>query len=504
MDSHTKIGNRFLKSNLRAKITLGVVIPLTLILGLFTLIEASRHRDVEIYNLTLLASQSGKVIESSLRNAMMESNFSEMQRILDAVGDTGDFNVVYLLDSNGKIIFSPHGQDVGKRLDNSHPTCQECHRLSPEARPSSVVVADDGQRVFRSMYPIRNSPECMTCHDPQEPIIGLLLTDIPFAKVESALGADLRENLLWWLGTILATVVVVNVSLSKIVIERLQRLSQALTGFGQDRLGLRLPTDAPDEIGQLSEAFNNMSRRIEEEVAENLALSDHLYHQSQQRGELLKHLITAQEDERKRVARELHDDLGQALGALSLQTEAVERLIDSNPEGAIQQLRLTRELIDGTTESMYELILDLRPSVLDDLGLLSALQAQAERCLEGSSIQFELNTDGLTERLEPELETTLYRIYQEALNNARRHSGARNISITISIHNGYLESEIRDDGHGFDLQELDTDRGHHHGWGLIGIKERVSQWGGQIEIITDPENGTLIKLRFPLLEVNGG
>lgn len=504
MDS--KQGSRFwqIKANLRAKITLGVVVPLTLILGIFTIIEASRHREIELYNLTLLASQSGKVIESSLRNAMLESNFSEVQMILNAVGDAGEFRVVYLLDSEGKIIFAPHGERVGDRLDNTHPACQACHKLPPEARPSSVVVTDDNQRVFRSMYPIKNAPECMTCHDPDQPIIGLLLTDIPFTKVESALAAGLRENLLWWVGTILVTVVVVNLALSNIVINRLQRLAQALVGFGQDQLSIRLPADDPDEIGQLSEAFNSMSQRIEDEVAENRALSDHLYMQSKQRGELLKHLITAQEDERKRVARELHDDLGQALGALALQTEAIEQLIDSDTEAAINQLNLTRDLITDTTDRMYELILALRPSTLDDLGLIAALQSHAERFLNGSGIIFELNAAGLTSRLEPEMETALYRIYQEALNNVRRHSGAKRVSITMTMQDGFLKSEIQDDGRGFDLRRLDSNEDSPHGLGLLGIKERVSQWGGTVEIITKPGSGTLIRLRFPIAEVNGG
>jgi signal transduction histidine kinase len=502
----SKQGSRFwpVKANLRAKVTLGVVVPLTLILGIFTLIEASRHRDVQLHNLTLLASQSGKVIESSLRNAMLESDFSEVQRILDAVGDAGEFRVVYLLDSNGKIIFAPHGEGVGDRLDNSHPTCQACHELPPKDRPSSVVVTEDDQRVFRSMYPIRNAQECMACHDPEEPIIGLLLTDIPFATVESALTADLRENLLWWLGTIFVTIIVVNIAMSNIVIIRLQKLALALVGFGQDQLSLRLPADDPDEIGQLSVAFNNMSKRIEDEVAENRALSEHLYTQSKQRGELLKHLITAQEDERKRVARELHDDLGQSLIALALQSEAIEKLIDTDTEGAIHQLNLTRELITDTTDRMYELILALRPSTLDDLGLVAALRSHAERFLSGSGITFELNAAGLTSRLEPEMETALYRIYQETLNNVRRHSGAKKVSITISMSDGYLMSEIQDDGRGFDLSRYDSGKNDHHAWGLLGIRERVSQWGGKVEIITKPGSGTLIRLRFPIAEIDDG
>ncbi len=501
MDSKRRSRYWPINANLRAKVTLGVVVPLILILGIFTVIEASRHRETELSNLSILASQSGMVIESSLRNAMLQSDFSEVQRILDAVGDAGEFRVVYLMDSDGKIIFAPHGEGVGERLDNKHPTCQACHKLLPDERPSSVVVTNEDQRVFRSMYPIRNAPECMTCHDPDKPIIGLLLTDIPITKVESALTADLRENLLWWVGTILATVVVVNIAMSNIVINRLQKLAQALAGFGQDQLSLRLPAEEPDEIGQLSEAFNNMSQRIEVEVAENRALSDHLYLQSKQRGELLNHLITAQEDERKRVARELHDDLGQALGALALQAEATEKLITSDPERAIYQLNLIRELITETTERMYELILALRPSTLDDLGLVVALQSHADRFLSGSGIAFELNADGLSDRLTPELETALYRIYQEALNNVRRHSGANRVSITLTMNHGFLESEIQDDGRGFDPQVLDSNGDSPHGLGLLGMKERVNQACGNIEIISQPGIGTRIHLRFP---INGG
>jgi signal transduction histidine kinase len=502
----SKRGSRFwpIKANLRAKVTLGVVVPLTLILGIFTIIEASRHREVELSNLTIFAAQSGKVIESSLRNAMLESDFSEVQLILDAIGEAGEFRVVYLLDSDGKVIFAPHGEGVGDQLENNHPSCQPCHKLPAEARPASVVIKDEEeQRVFRSMYPIKNAPECMTCHDPEKPIIGLLLTDIPVAPIEGVLAADLRENLMWWAGTILITVLVVNLAMSNIVINRLQRLAQALTGFGQNQSSLRLPADDPDEIGQLSEAFNKMSQRIEDEVAENRALSDHLYLQSKQRGELLKYLISAQEDERKRVARELHDDLGQALGALALQTEAIEQLIDSDPEGAINQLNLTRDLITDTTEGMYELILALRPSTLDDLGLVAALQSHAERFLSGSGITFELNADGLTSRLEPEMETALYRIYQEALNNVRRHSGANIVSITMTMQDGFLESEIQDNGRGFDPLVLDSNGDSPHGLGLLGIKERVNQWGGDIEIISQPGNGTLIRLRIPISEVDG-
>ncbi len=505
MNKHTlsRASYNSLTRNLRAKVTLGIILPLVIILGFFTAIEYARHQAVVLNNLSLLAAQSGRVIENNLRHAMVESNFTEMQIILDSIGEGEDFRLVYLLDVDGKVIFAPMSEGVGSRLDNSQPDCQPCHRLPPNERPGSIVVtASDGQRVFRSMYPIKNASECSTCHDPNKPLIGLLLTDIPVSPMEAAIAADLRENLLWWVGTIIVTVIIVNLVMSRIVIRRLESLAQALRSFGKERLDLRLPVKDLDEIGQLAIAFNKMGQRIENEAAENQALSEHLRRQSTQRGELLKHLITAQEDERKRVARELHDDLGQALSALSLQAEAMERLITSDSQAAIMQLKQTQNLITETTERMYDLILALRPAALDDLGLVAAMRAHAEQYLDGSGITFELNANGQFGRLSSEMETALYRVFQEALSNTRRHSEANKVCVTLKLHDDVFESIIEDNGRGFDPSMIDMNDDNPRGLGLLGIQERVTQCGGHVKIISQPGSGTRITIRFSLEESN--
>ena len=496
---------RYLERSLRTKVTLGIVLPLLLILSIFVVVDYRRHREDVLNDLSLLAAQSGRVIENNMRHAMLEADFDEVQLILDSIGETEEFRVIYLIDTDGKVIFAPNSEGVGSQLNNSQPDCQPCHRLPPEKRPGSVVVkADDGQSVFRSMLPIKNTPECSTCHDPGKPLIGLLLTDIPIAPVEAALADHLREDILWWVGTILVTVLVVNLALSRIIVRRLESLAQALSSFGQDRLDLPLPVGDPDEIGQLVTAFNEMGQRIEAKAADNRTLSEHLRRQSTLRGELLKHLITAQEDERKRVARELHDDLGQTLGALSLQAEMMERFIPSDSQDAVEQLKQTRALITETTDRMYDLILALRPSALDDLGLVAALRTHAEQSLDGSGISFELNTNGFEKRLSPEMETAMYRIYQEALSNVRRHSEAQHVRINLSIHNDIFESEVQDDGRGFDPQAVNMNGDNPRGLGLLGIKERVSQCGGQVEIKSQPGSGTQIRIRLPLSEADCG
>jgi signal transduction histidine kinase len=491
--------------SLRAKVTLGIIIPMVLMLCIFTFFEYTHHRSVLLNNLSVLASYNGQLIEETLRHSMLVSDFAEVQRTLDTVGKNENFRVVYLLDASGRVIFAPNEAGIGIQLDNRKPTCQPCHKLPPNERPSGVVVSeDDGQRVFRSMNPIENSPDCSQCHDPQQRLIGLLLTDISVAPFEAAFVADLRENLLFGVSTILISAIIANLVMGRLVIRRLERVADALTGFGSGKRNLRLTTSSFDEIGQLEVDFNAMGQQIQAEELENRALSEDLRRQTTQQQELLKRLITAQEDERKRVARELHDELGQSLSGLALHSEVMGKFIHSDPERAFEQLSLTRELIHKTTQQMYELILALRPSVLDDLGLAAALRFHAERVFNGSGITFKLDLSGLAKRLPPSIETALYRIFQEALSNIVRHSGADQVKITLAQRDSFFEGEIVDNGHGFNPEIIEREANSPHGLGLLGMQERVAQCGGQLEIISKPGSGTLIRVRFPILEADCG
>jgi signal transduction histidine kinase len=489
--------------SLRAKVTLGIFFPMVLLLCVFTFLEYTRHRSFLLNNLSVLASYNGQLIEETLQHSMLLSDFTEVQRILDTVGKNENFRVVYLLDTSSRVIFAPNGAGIGIQLDNHNPTCQPCHKLPPNERPRGVVVSeDDGQRVFRSMHPVENSPACSQCHDPQKRLIGLLLTDISVAPFEKAFVADLRENLLWGGSTILISVIIANLVMGRLVIRRLERVADALASFGSGKRSLRLTTGSSDEIGQLEVDFDEMGQRIQAEEVENQALSEDLRRQTTQQQELLKRLITAQEDERKRVARELHDELGQSLSALALHSEVVGQFIHSDPERALEQLLLTRRLIDKTTQQMYELILALRPSVLDDLGLAAALRSLGERVLNVSGITFELDTTSLIKRLPPSIETALYRIFQEALSNVMKHSGADHVKITLAQCDGVFEGEIMDNGHGFRLENIDREANNPHGLGLLGMQERLAQCGGNMHIFSREGEGTRIQVRIPLAKVD--
>jgi signal transduction histidine kinase len=295
-------------------------------------------------------------------------------------------------------------------------------------------------------------------------------------------------------------VIVVNLVLNRFVFLRLEGLAAAIARLGQGKPSLLPSETQSDELGQVSIAFNAMAQQVKERDEENRALSDDLRRQHAQRGELLRRLITAQENERRRVARELHDELGQALTGLALHAELMERFIGSDSGSAIAQLDQIRTIINETTDQMYDMILDLRPSALDDLGLAVALRVYAERLLSGTGITFELDVESLTERLPPTIETALYRIFQETLSNVVRHAGAKHVRIRLAQCDGSFEGGIADDGQGFDYETVRMDGHSPHGLGLLGIQERVVQCGGQLEIVSRPGNGTHIYIRIPLME----
>ncbi len=487
--------------SLRAKVTLGLVIPLLLIVGMFTLVKYLRRSDTVFNSLSILASNSGQVIEFNLRRAMLADDFDEVRTLLDAIGQTPEFSAVSVLDTSGEVIFAPDEVGVGLRMDNRQEDCQPCHHLPAAERPASIVVDNAaGERVFRSMRPIENSQECQKCHKTDGRLLGLLLTDIPAELMEAAVNADLHENLLWSAATILIVIIVVNVGLSQLVLRRLERLARAIAGLGEGRSHLALPESQPDEIGQLSTAFNTMARQVETREAENTKLSHDLQRQIAHRNDLLQRLISAQENERKRVAQELHDELGQALSGLALRVGLLERYMQQNPQAANAQLNDIRSLIEDTSDAMYDLILDLRPSTLDDLGLASALRDYADRVLKGSDITFDLEAEGLEERLPPTIETSLYRVFQELMSNIVHHAEAHSIQIRLCRHNGTFEGSIRDDGTGFDLSAILMDGSSPRGLGLMGIQERVAQCGGSVRFITEPGAGTQVHVEVPLGE----
>ncbi len=486
---------------LRFKVTLGIVIPLILILGAFTAIEHGRHRQVVLDTAAALAANSGQILGVNLRHALRVADPEAMQAMLDTMDRDASIRMVRVLNANGVVVAAPEARGVGTRLDYGQADCQPCHDLEPGERPLSVIVTDaTGQQVARSTQPLENGPDCVACHDPGQRLLGLVQMDLAVVPLAAPLLADLQENVVWWLGTILVTVLIVNIVTGSVVLRPLDRLLVALAGFDQDTAGTRVAEKSHDELGRLDAAFNAMARGIESRTAENRALARRLERQNAQRGELLRRTIHAQEAERKRVARELHDELGQVFGGLSLNMQAVSHVLGTDNDRARQQLQQTQTLVQRGVNRMYDLIHDLRPPELDDLGLVAALRHYADRLLKESDIELTLEASALPDRLESNIETILYRVFQEAMSNVVRHAGASRLDLRLTALQGQFDGEIRDNGRGFDLSSLQLNGRHPRGLGILGMEERLMHCGGRLDIDTRPNQGTCVRVRIPLSE----
>lgn len=221
---------------------------------------------------------------------------------------------------------------------------------------------------------------------------------------------------------------------------------------------------------------------------------------------LLHRVVSAQEAERQRIARELHDGTGQTLTALGLGLAAAADRLDSDPAAVRRQLADMKQMNAQVLQEVHNVISDLRPSILDNLGLVPALRGHISAFESRTGIQAQLIVHGKTTRLKPEVETTVFRIVQESLTNVMRHAAARSVLVEITFNEAGIKLAIEDDGQGFDVARALAGEDGRAAWGLLGIHERASLVGGTAELLSTPGQGTMVRVLIPnpFQEMNDG
>lgn len=233
---------------------------------------------------------------------------------------------------------------------------------------------------------------------------------------------------------------------------------------------------------------------------ENARLWEELWHKEALRGQLLRKIITAQEDERQRIARELHDEAGQALTSLLVGLRAIEKS-DSLREVHTLTVDL-RKVVAQTLDEVHNLALELRPSVLDDLGLVPALSRYVQSCPTRFGFQADFVASGMDDhRLPQEVETTLYRITQEALTNVARHASASYVSVLLQRRGGAVVLVVEDDGDGFEMAQVMASSEKRERIGLYGVEERALLVGGRLAVESKPGAGATISVEIPLGDI---
>lgn len=257
----------------------------------------------------------------------------------------------------------------------------------------------------------------------------------------------------------------------------------------------------------LQQAHDQLETRVTERTAALVATNTTLEQEINERkriegalAHLSRELLAAQENERRHLARELHDELGQTLTALRLSIEMSERPSAASAEA----VRESTALVDSVLQKVRALSLNLRPAMLDDLGLAAALDWHVTRQAELTGATIHLDVEPLQPRPDPLIETVCFRVIQEALTNVARHAQAHDVWVTVRKDNDGVAITIRDDGKGFVVSDVQHRSAQDTSFGLLGMQERISLVGGAFTLDSMPGHGTTIHAWVPLQRTNDG
>jgi two-component system sensor histidine kinase UhpB len=312
----------------------------------------------------------------------------------------------------------------------------------------------------------------------------VVLVALTLLAASLAAGLDLTVRDQRWQFLILAMAVVLSLCVNLWMLQRrfspLERLIQRIESIDpaepSSPLGLG-QKDPVAEIDRLSQSFTRLLDRIEEERRRSGQLA-----------------MRAQEEERRRLARDLHDEVNQALTAILLRLEA---LAQDTPLERAEEVAELKRLVNQAMEELLNLARQLRPSALDDHGLVPAVEAQLKRFSARTGIEVRFQTSGDPNELPEVMQTAIYRVAQEALANVARHAGATIVEVELEEEAGAAELRVRDDGAGFDPGGIPRagSEGPGAGLGLGGMAERARLVGGELDVRSAPGGGTSVSLR---------
>ncbi|EHQ88668.1 HAMP domain-containing sensor histidine kinase [Desulfosporosinus youngiae] len=444
---------------------------------------------------TMMVWQMGNVLTTNLRDQLdkravsigsdvaaratndllINNTYSVYEMIKETVKNNQDVLYIFIVDPQGNVLAHTYGEAFPAELLKANPVdLQERYHLT--AFQTEVgVVRDVAVPILNGKLGIARVG--MEEAGLRKAVLSMVWSFLAIALFVSAVG-------------IMAAVI-----LTRVLTHPIHNLVSLTQKVAQGDLKVQGVVHSVDEIGVLTKAFNQMTASLSENDQEREELLQQLREKEEMRVQLLEKVMTAQEEERKRISRELHDETSQALTSLMVSLKVLESEATLRSVG--ERLQEMRQVVSQTLEEVHHLARELRPSILDDMGLVPALERYIRDYAQKYGTEVDFHTTGFEgQRVSGPAEVALYRMIQEALTNAAKYAKAQSISVLLNWRENWVTAIIEDDGVGFDPGNVTSSPSH--GLGLFGMQERASLLGGSLKIESQPGAGTTVFIKIPV------
>jgi len=497
---------RWFKFRLRAKLTLlieGLVIIVVVVTGVITTLREKGTLEDELRKRGLaLANDLAKFTERPL----LSQDLATMRRFVNHTMKQDYVRYVSIIDPSGKIVMHSDLRQVGKIYKNNlHPGT--IHSCDPSSSHAHLIQEED---IYYNIFaPIEVSGARL----------GTVSLGYSYAAVENEIATARRQIILIGLVTIVIGGIF-SYFLATFISLPINRITDAMEQVANGELNSPLMINRNDEIGTLANSFNKMAEdlgrhrkhlevlvedrtaeleganiQLQQEITERIRAEEELKQSQEQLRDLASHLQLIREEERSRIAREIHDELGQALTALKMDVHWLGLRLPTNQQLLIDKIKSMSGLLDTTVQAVRRISSELRPGLLDDLGLTAAIEWQAHEFCSRAGLKCDIRSEPEDIILDQSLSIALFRIFQETLTNIARHAQATRIEVILQKNTATVEMEVRDNGKGVTAEQLAAPGS----FGILGIKERVHFLGGELKISGIPHQGTTVHVSLPIL-----
>jgi len=494
-----------IKYKLRTKLTLlieGLIFIIVLVVGIITTVREKVTLENELRKRGIALAED--LAQFSAR-PLLNNDLATLRRFVNHSMNQDYVRYVIILDNHGNVVMHSDLSQVGKIYQD---------RLSKTALSSPLSgwahgdLMEKGEHYYDIFAPIMVS----------EARLGTVRLGYSHTAVEKEITTARHQILFIGLVTIVFGGVLAYLLASYISLP-ITRISAAMGQVANGALDAPPKINRNDEVGVLADSFNKMAKdlarhrrnlevlveerteklestnvQLTQEIFERRRAEQELQESRQHLRDLASHLQSIREEERSHIAREIHDELGQALTALKMDTHWLASRLPSDQTVLIDKLSSMSRLINHTVEMVRRIAAELRPGLLDDFGLTAAIEWHGQEFASRAGIECEIFSEPEDIILDQERSIALFRIFQETLTNVARHADATRVEVFLKENPDAMVLEVRDNGNGISAEQISSTKS----FGLMGMRERVHALGGDLKISGIPDEGTLVRVSIPL------